>query len=51
MPNNYHKPTEEELRDIFRPDDPKPMAPAPEEPMRVNVNLCENGVPQADYTK
>ena len=50
MPNDYHKPTEEELRDIFRPDDPKPMAPAPEA-MRVNVNLCENGVPQADYTK
>lgn len=51
MPNNYHKPTEEELRDIFRPDDPKPIAPAPKEPMHVNVNLCENGVPQADYTK
>lgn len=36
MPNDYHKPTEEELRDIFRPDDPKPIAPAPEEPMRVS---------------
>ena len=51
MPNDYHKPTEKELRDIFRPDDPKPIAPAPEEPMRVNVTTSiyyENNVGQAD---
>jgi hypothetical protein len=48
MPDN-EKPT---LDEFFEYDQmPKPMAPAPEEPMRVNVNLCENGVPQADYTK
>ena len=48
MPDN-EKPT---LDEFFEYDQmPKPLAPEPAAPTRVNVNLCENGVPQADYTK
>ena len=51
MPNDYHKPTEEELRDILRPEDPKPIAPAPGKLTQANVTTStyfENDVGQAD---